>query len=459
MRKIEDLFVKHEKKIEIGYGIFCAFVFFLWSIKSGAFTAPDETMRYQIPEYIYRYGALPNGDMEELRNELWGFSYAYYPNMLGPIMSAAFMKIASIFSTEKYVLLMAARITSILFGVVSVMFLMMSCKRLFSRKTKWVITVFVSMIPQFVYLSTYVNNDIICIGGSAIICYSWICGLQDGWNYKNSCILTSGIVVCSLSYYNSYGWILCSIFLFGFSFVLQRNDSGKYKKMLKYGLFISCLTLLVISGFFIRNAILYDGDFLGMNSLTQSSELYAVDWLKPSKRNIAVNIGMSVREMLHSTQWGKHAWLESTYKSFIGGFGYMEFFLSDTMYNIYKFVIILLLAGWIGQVIQWMLKQEKTTLRNQRYLSLFYVNLLIAFCIPICLSIYYSYAVDYQAQGRYCYPMIISLGILLASGYEWYIVKLKDIYAKAISIFMVAGEIGMMVYAYLFYYVTVINKG
>lgn len=459
IRKLENILIKQEKKIEIGYIVFCGCVFFIWSISAGYNTAPDELMRYQIPQYIYQHGELPNGDMEVLRNDMWGFSYAYYPNLLGPIISASIMKVVSLFSIGEFTLLVAARFTSVLFGTITVYFFLECCKRIFSRKTKWVITVFISMIPQFVYLSSYVNNDIICIGGSAVICYSWICGLQDGWCYKNSFILAIGIIICALSYYNSYGWILCSIILFVSSYILYVDGNKRYGLMLKYGLFISVITLLVISGFFVRNAILYDGDFLGMASLTESSEKYALDWLKPSKRNIAANLGMSLGEMLQSKQWTGYTWLELTYKSFIGAFGYMRIFLSEKIYNIYKIVFCALILGMCGQIYQWIKRKDEATIKKHKYLFLFYFNLLIAFCIPICLSIYYSYAVDYEPQGRYCYPMIVALGILLGSGYDWYAKKLKCMYAKLISGFMIIGEIGMMIYVYFFCFITVINGG
>ncbi len=459
IRKVEILFIKYEKLIEIGYIIFCGCIFFLWSISAEYDTAPDELMRYQIPQYIYQYGALPNGDLEILRNDMWGFSYAYYPNMLGPILSAIFMKFASIFSDGDFTLLVAARFTSVLFGAISVLFFLKCCKRIFSSKTTWVITIFISMIPQFVYLSSYVNNDIICIGGSAIICYSCICGLQDGWCYKNSFTLSIGIIICALSYYNSYGWILCSIILFVFSYILRTDDSKDYDMMLKYGLFISVITLIAISGFFIRNAILYDGDFLGMASLTESSEKYALDWLKPSKRNIAANTGMSVGEMLRSKQWTAYTWSELTYKSFIGAFGYMRIFLSERIYNIYKIVLSVLVIGLCGQVYRWIRRKDKTVFKSYKYLLLFYLSLGIAFCIPICLSIYYSYAVDYEPQGRYCYPMIVALGILLGSGYEWYIKKFNNLYAIVISGFMIISEIGMLMYVYSFCFIPAINGG
>lgn len=58
---------------------------------------------------------------------------------------------------------------------------------------------------------------------------------------------------------------------------------------------------------FIRNAMLYDGDFLGMRSLTEASEMYAREDIKPSNRPTPMNLGMGLGEMLNTTQYmGKH---------------------------------------------------------------------------------------------------------------------------------------------------------
>ena len=59
---------------ELLYLAFCFLLYFCWSLAKELNYGPDEAMRYLIPEYIYRTGSLPNGYMEELRNDLWGFS-------------------------------------------------------------------------------------------------------------------------------------------------------------------------------------------------------------------------------------------------------------------------------------------------------------------------------------------------------------------------------------------------
>lgn len=444
----QDSLSKYQQYFEIGYVILCGCFFFIWSIAKELNYGPDELMRYQIPEYIFKNGSLPNGNAIELRNETWGFSYAYYPNFIGPILSTVFMKIVSLFTMDEFALLVAARFTSVLSGAFTVFFLLKICQRLFSVETKWLVTILISMIPQFVFLTSYVNNDIICICGSGMICYAWVCGLQDGWNYKNASILSIGIIIATLSYYNSYGWILCSMFLFILSYMLQKGKKD-YKTMFKIGCFIAILVIAVCAGFFIRNAILYQGDFLGMKSLNMSSEKYAVEWLKPSNRNIAANKGMSLSEMIHSKEWTGVTWGYLTLKSFIGVFGYMIVYPPDWVYTVYHVLFIVCSIGFFGQIIMWIIKRKNFYFENGQKTALFYGAIAVSFCIPIGLSLYYSFAVDYQPQGRYCYPMVIALAVMFGTGIEWYFSKIRSLYSSILSMIVSCAFIAITIFVFI----------
>ena len=203
----------HQRKLTAGETIWVIglfFLFFFLSMKKEFNYAPDELMRYQIPEYIFRHNALPNGNMEELRNEIWGFSYAYYPFFLGPLLSAGFMKIVSVFTVDPFALVVAARFTSVLSGVAVTYFAIKIAKELFDKNTKWIFITFTTLIPQFIFLTTYVNNDVIAVAGSAMIVYAWILGIRERWEWKSCVLLAVGIGVCALSYYNSYGILLPS---------------------------------------------------------------------------------------------------------------------------------------------------------------------------------------------------------------------------------------------------------
>lgn len=416
------MFFSHKK--EILYVIFCFFLYFFWSIVKGLNYAPDEQMRYQISEYIFETGRLPDGRLPEIRNDLWGFSYAFYPNFLGPLFSAGFMKIVSLFTIDSHILVIAARFPSVICGTGSVILALWIGKSSFGKRGAWIYTVFLSMIPQFVFLTSYVNNDIVCIFGSLIILSSWVNAFYVGWNFKNGIFLAGGIIVTALSYYNGYGWILSSIILFiGFWMCEGYRTKKEHVQMLKTGVLISVIVLIGIGYFFVRNAILYNGDFLGMDILNEYSEKYAVPELKPSARNTPKNLGVSVFDMLFTTALSNIPWIFKVYITFIGAFGYADVFLPHWIYGLYAILFILMLIGAIGNLVTW--NGNIYSKKFRKRITLFYGAMILSLIIPVILSIYYSYAVDFQPQGRYCYPMIAAFFWFGTKGILWLLEKIK----------------------------------
>ena len=126
---------------------------------------------------------------------------------------------------------------------------------------------------------------------------------------------------------------------------------------------------------------------------------------------------MSYLEMLTTSYYGNHSWLLSTYSSFIGNFGYMQYKLPMLIYAGYALIIIVGFSGYILKL--------KDIIKNKKELLL-HISLISCLIIPILLSLKYSYSTDYQPQGRYIYPMFTSFIIILTLGYE----KLTNIINK-----------------------------
>lgn len=414
--------------------------------------APDESMRYDIPQYIFEHNSLPDGyNMELNLNNVWGFSYAFYPFFLGPILSTFFMKIVSIFTVDAFVLLVAARFTSVIAGVLSVYFVMKLAKVRFPGAKRWILIALVAFLPQFIFLSTYVNNDIIAVLGTIIIFYSWSLGLDEKWNYKNCGLLASGIIICALSYYNSYMWILSSIFLFFFSMFFMENRKINDKELWKLGIFICAIVLLCISYFFIRNAVLYNGDIFGLNIRAEFAEKYARSDLRPSVRNTPQNLNMTVWEMLTTTQYLGISWFVSTYRSFIGCFGYMEFWMPEWFYTIFSLLYIVGAVGIAVGLVQFFLRHH--TKAEWKKEGILHFNLILCMIVTLGLTIYYSYATDYQPQGRYCYPMMIALMFYIAMGLGKLIDMIpKEFVQKTVIGILTLGLLFMAGYSYIAVY-------
>ena len=131
--------------------------------------------------------------------------------------------------------------------------------------------VFSSLIPQLTFLSSYVNNDIIALAGCAMLVYAFLL-LKDNLTLKASILYGISISIIALSYYNAYAYVLGGIIYFILIFVKKKDKKLTFegKKFFKYGLLISLIVIVLCGYFFIRTAIVNDGDFLGMNSFLGS---------------------------------------------------------------------------------------------------------------------------------------------------------------------------------------------
>ena len=400
MAQLKQMINKNKFYI-IGTLILFLFLFYC-STKLCMNVAPDEYMRYDIPLFIYNHSYLPKGDEKEILNAIWGFSYGFTP-YLPSIISFFFMKIASIFTTTPVHLLIAARLTSVLAGALTFFVCCKIGEEIFNHQmTIYLFAIFVSLLPQFMYLSLYLNNDSFSIFAIALIVYGWIKGIKTNWNCKWCIFLGVAIGICAIA-----------------------------------------IAALVVGGwFFIRNAMIHNGDFLGMNSMYDCGEKYAMPGYQLSQRDTYQNQGISVFSMIFDTNW-----IITTIKSFICTTGYMQYMISGKRFYLY---LIIILFGMIMMLIA-LKRKYQFKFKFENY---FIICLILCVLIPIILSIKYSYSIDYQPQGRYIMSILIPIALFMSIGYEYFSEFIENkiqIKARYIELSMIGIYILLFVICYSSY--------
>lgn len=402
------------------FGFFC--ICFGSSIFLKTEHAPDEAMRMLVPQYIVSHHTLPNGMEPEVRSSIWGFSYALYP-YLASILSAGFMGIVSLFTQNAIALLTAARLVSVLSGTGTLILVFLIGEELFERRESALLCgILTCFLPQFVFLSCYVNNDSFAIFSIALILYFWIRGTKSAFCKKDCAGLGAGCGLCALSYYNAYSWLLCSILLF---FVFMVKAKKPAKEIFKKALFIFLIAFLIGGWFFIRNAVLHNGDLFGMRTSDESATLYAEKEFKPESRITPASEGWSFRQTFLQTPEGRTTnWLFSTISSFIGSFSYATVHLPMLLYLLYGALMAFgfLLFLFLGMVPHWF---------RQKPQRLLFVMMLLSCLITLLLSMYNTYFNDYQSQGRYLMPALIPLMIWITGGYSSLTAKLPKEWKRA----------------------------
>lgn len=372
---------------------------------------PDEYNRFLIPEYIADNGTLPNGYDESIRIGGYGFSYAFQP-ILPYMLQGYAMRIAGLFTSSGNALLYTARMVNFLFGFVMAILVYLLGQAWFQDKRfSWLFSFLVTLLPQSIFVHTYVNTDSCCMMSIALMLFGLTRGIQDKFSPSSCILLSAGIIFCALSYYNAYGYILSCILLFTayfFSFH-RRRISFALRPFLKKGLFISFLVLTGIGWWFLRSFLLYDGDFLGLKSRDYCASLYALPEFHPDTRVTWKSQGFSLWEMLVSSDF-----LNLTLLSFIGVYGPMTIVTSIWVYRFYK----LLFAAGIGLCLLLPSKQPEGPVSqcSRAYAGFFHANMIFCMLMPLILSLYYSYTTDYQPQGRYILPMLIPFACYCVRG-------------------------------------------
>lgn len=364
--------------------------------------APDEAMRYDLAKWIYTHMALPVGNEEEIVSPVWGFSYAYNP-YLPSMLAALLMRVASLFDTSELTLLVAARMVSVLASCGSVCLCFRIGPYLFQRRgSTYLLAMLVGLWPQVVFLSAYHNNDAFSLFSCFLILYFLLAGRREHWPTHRCIGLGVAISLCLLTYYYAYGWVLISVMFCIVSCVYDSEVTDKTKFIVQKSLLVAGVIFLCAGWYFIRNAVIYHGDILGMAASREFKAEYAltheVHWPNPPRKQ-----GAGIMTMLFGS-----GWILTTLKSYIGKFGYMTTELPKVIYMAYG---ILVLCGLLLAVYRVVTRRKKVD-------WLLSAALLAAMVLPVLISIYGSYTIDYQPQGRYIISSLPALACTVVFGYE-----------------------------------------
>jgi len=371
---------------------------------------PDEHARFLVPQYICEYGEIPTGLEEEIRIPSYGFSYGLY-NVFPYIVQGYVMRVVNVFTDSQVSLLFAARMVNVFFGTLMAGVVYLLSKRVFmDRRFGWLFCFAVTYLPQNIFLHTYVNTDSCCMLSTAMMVYSLVCCYQDGINKKNSLWMSGGIILCALSYYNAYGYILSCILLFLAYFVQKENGKLTYawKEMWKRGCFIAIIVLLGISWWFIRSYFVLDGDILGLATREKMAAIYANEYVNPLTMQTFKERGYSLWEMIREKNT-----LEGLFYGFVAAFGSVSIFASVWLYRVYK---LFFGAGIVGLAYYLLNRKNRERIVGKKLF--FHMNMIFCILMPCVLTLHYAYTMDYQDQGRYLLPALVPLMCYIIKGIE-----------------------------------------
>ena len=473
-----------KKRMPIAFVLLAFILMTAWAMTQPFNAGPDEPMRYLVADYIlWHHGALPKGDDPAVRNDVWGISYAYYP-VVSYMVSALFMKISRFFGVRGADMIKAARMADVLFVTGAVYFVVKASGKLFPKKKypaeiRWLFAALAGFMPQAIFLGTYINTDSLALLSAAMILYAWASYLRENWTWKNCILLAVGMAVCALSYYNAYGWILCSFFFFCLTILLCREEpfAQRIRFLFSRGIVVAVVTLLLCGWWFIRNAILYNGDFLGRKSCAECAEKYAQKDYKPSLYPTPEKLKWTLKDVIFYQDPGwYHNWALTVCVSFIGTFGLMEIYMPYTVSKMYIaffavgiFCVFLVrgtfnprksmyvtrkmtVAGDIWKV------RTKIVSRKWNDKGIFHLMMVLLIIIPAGLFMYYVYYNDNQPQGRYLMPALYPLMYFVTLGWNNLLTriikneKVRSWICRAFTVLLIISPIACWAFLVVPYY-------
>lgn len=428
-----------ERLLALAFIVACFVLYASWAWVIPFNAAPDESMRYVLVRYLSEHGSIPVGTDPAIRDPIWGTSYAFEP-ILAPLVAAFLRSVAGLFTTDPGVLLLASRFASVIFGTGTVAMCILISRRLFGGVWRWFFVVFIALLPQFAFLSSYLNSDSLALFSTALIIYAWLRGLRDGWGTANALLLGLGISVCLLSYFTAYGFVLLSVVVYvadrirGWRHTPVDERRGYRRETLVQVATIGAVVLLLAGWWFVRNAFLYDGDFLGLRTSAQQGTLYAHEFAKPGASS-AIGRGWTLWQMLF-----RKGWILVTGMSSVGVFGYMKVPMPAPIYDVYATIVVAGMLLALVPAIASRLARRRTNTGGSEVSDrvnvrltlpgftregrrLFETALLVAIPIPVALSMYHSYTQDYQPQGRYILPMLLPVAYFVAMGFQRFLTR------------------------------------
>lgn len=406
--------MRHVTLIRVGLLVLITvwFISWAWSITpdlTNIDSGPDESLRMRVPKYIATHGTLPTGYDGETIGSIGFWSYAFYPQLLGPIVSAGFMALASIGGFDDVAMIYVARMASVMFGVIAVYFVGKSAELVTRRRSRYApwyglgAMLLLACWPQFAFLSAYLNNDIVGFAGVTIVTYGLLQAILVKLTPKNCLWIGVGMTVCLLGYMNALGFVVAGVALT--TWLVWRHRPRVQRRIL--AMYLLVIPLVVAGPFFVRNAMLYGGDVLGVAAFqARNSEWEQLTDIK-SQTSYQEKSHGSLDELLFEDTYGRRLATESS----IATFGQMSINPPSALLAPYRLFIGMTLAAAAGLLLREIANAVAARVwpsgRRTRVAAYF----ASASLLTIAMSVYYTYTIDYQPQGRYTLYLLVPLVI------------------------------------------------
>jgi 4-amino-4-deoxy-L-arabinose transferase-like glycosyltransferase len=366
----------------------------MWAFTVPIFEAPDEPHHWDYARYVHDHWKLPfytTALLEANQPPLYYFLIAPVakraevpPTKMSMVNGVLLSPSAPRFFEEspgdlkRYWPLRWARLITALFSIVTVLFTYLGgYETTGNRYTGLLAAGLVVFLPQFTFRGTNISNDAMVATTSALATYFVIRIVTRGFSWRIGCAASVCVALAFLSK------ISAIIFLLVLVFVLLLGNVSWQIKLKRFAVLIPAG--MIVLPWLIRNQALY-GDPLATKRMPEIVPVLIAK--KPVWSSYFIT-----------------TFPELIAKSFVGVFGWMNIYLPDFIYWIFGTLAIIGIAGFIRSLIAGCVN---------RHLAI----MLAALPVLALGSVAHLNLTFNQPQGRYLFPALPALMILVAIGLE-----------------------------------------
>ncbi len=366
---------------------------------------PDEYVHLQATAYYQDHWLPPQVDSKEIENTYSAYGISRLNNgEIYYLLAGKFSRLVEIFQINE---LFSLRLFNIM------LFALITGYAFYSVHARFVALPFL-LTPQLWYIFSYCVSDAFGL----FICFLAGCGLVRPAGFVNClfdelpafrkirAMLAMSLILAMLLLLkiNYYPFIILFAAVIFFKWL---KDTTIDKKAVFIRFSICIVLAMVLVGVRVGADYLVNG-LDRQEKIAIMQEKTAHHWYKPSteldKKHVSMYLkerGTSLKEMIVKHQWFRH--------NFVTGFGLYGYFTisaPEFYYRLVKWALIIFLVYTCTSLL---IRGDNQV----RGLTVLVVMLSVAL---IGASLYRSWTIDLQAQGRYLFPILPMVGILLARG-------------------------------------------
>ena len=367
----------------------------IMAIVSINYSHPDEKVHFKAAEYYFDYLTPPAiGDRRvEGTYSAYGVSRLYTLTPLY-LIAGKLSNMINVFIENRII---SVRLFNVFLFAIMVMLIL--CR----REIYWV-SLFIFLCPQMWYIFSYINDDAFPLFISFLIFYQIAYSksvfnkfLSEKGILRLLCggiwvgLLLGIILISKTNYYSVFAFVLSY-------FVLNLIFSNDKMRLFKRYCFVVFVAVLIFSGRMYHNQMIND---FGIPSKNKILETYKKEQFKnntaPEEMYYAYHLkekGVKISELITNPRWN---WHNKTFVSFVGMYGHVSISSDPDLYKIY----LLVYASFIFVILFFTFRYYGI---EERLLSLLVLSLSILLMLA---SLHHSWIVDFQAQGRYLFPIVI----------------------------------------------------